>query len=512
MDDVQPDSAQRADSIFRTGSNCWRVAKADKFSLIVDASDYFKTLRQVFLQAKRELLLIGWDFDFELEMLPGENDADGNASDGFPNQLGPFIEAAVKRAPELHVYILKWNGAVLAAPGRLIPSVALYVFGDDRIHFALDGHHPFGACHHQKIVVVDDTFAFCGGIDVTESRWDTSDHLPDDPRRVLKDGSPALPWHDATSALSGPVAAALGELSRLRWHRATGDKLERPDTALTFDWPRDLGINATDVSVAIARTEPPYADMPLVNEIEKLTLDSIAAARNTIYIESQYLTTQTVCAALAKKLQDDNPPDVIVINPEAALSGLEDKAMHVLRGRMIDRLTAADHTKRFRIFNPVNSAGDPIYVHAKVMIVDDRILRIGSSNLNDRSMGFDTECDVAIERPSALITGFRNRLLSEHLGTSLAVFAEAVDSEKSVIGAIDRLNEPQGRGLRPIKVLAEDMVGKVLADTRLLDQRYLPQEKADAGKGLRPRHLAILAGGISLGVIAWKIWRKRTQS
>ncbi|MFZ3585387.1 phospholipase D-like domain-containing protein [Loktanella sp. DJP18] len=510
MDDTQTERPATTRSVFKTGSNCWRVAKADRFSLIVDASDYFKTLRQVVLQTKQELLLIGWDFDFELEMLPGESDADGNAPDGYPNQLGPFIEAAVKRAPDLQVYILKWNGAVLAAPGRLVPSVALYVFGDDRIHFALDGHHPFGACHHQKIVVADDTFAFCGGIDVTESRWDTSDHLPDDPRRVLKDGSAASPWHDATSALSGPVAAALAELSRLRWHRATGDKLEKPDATLSFDWPDGLQIDASDLSVAIARTEPPYAGMRLVNEIERLTLDSIAEAQNTIYIESQYLTTQTVCGALAKRLQEDRPPEIIVINPESALSGFEDKAMHVLRGRMIDKLKAADHRNRFRIFNPVTSAGEPIYVHAKVMIVDDRNLRIGSSNLDDRSMGFDTECDVAIEGPASLITAFRNRLLSEHLGATPAGFAEAVESEGSVIGAIDRLNAQTGRGLRSIKSLDEDMIGSVLADTRLLDRRYLPQDRAEAGKGLRPRHLAVLAGGIGLGVIAWKIWRRRT--
>src|SRR5680860_1284455 len=109
-------------SIFQPGENCWRVARADKMALIVDAADYFCVLRKIFLAAKRELLLVGWDFDFEIEMLPGESDAEGLAPDGFPNQLGAFLEAVVEQAPDLQVYLLKWNGAVLAAPGRVLPS------------------------------------------------------------------------------------------------------------------------------------------------------------------------------------------------------------------------------------------------------------------------------------------------------------------------------------------------------------------------------------------------------
>ena len=495
-------------SIFRPGKNCWRVEKADRLAFIVDGADYFRALRKVFVQTKRELLLVGWDFDFELEMVPGESDDDGNAPDGLPNQLGAFLEAVVERAPDLHVYILKWNGAVLAAPGRLLPSLALFVFGSDRIHFALDGHHPFGACHHQKIVVADDSFAFSGGIDVTEDRWDTSDHLPDDPRRVRKDGSPSEPWHDATSALTGPVATALAELSRMRWHRATGDELGRPDDTSRIIWPDDLIVDATDVQVAIARTAPPYDGETLVNEIEHLFLDSIRLAQKTIYVESQYFTTNSICGALAARLKEDDGPEVIIINPEAALSGLEDQAMHVLRGRMIDLLTSADHAGRFRIYHPVTSAGNPIYVHAKIMIVDDTILHLGSGNINDRSMGFDTECDVAIEGPADLVSRFRTRLLSEHLGVSPEDFDQALRDEKSLFATIDRLNAPDGRGLRPIEQLSEGIIGGFLADTRLLDQRYVPRQQTSAGQGIRPRHLALAAAVAVVGLVVWKILRQ----
>ncbi|WP_223870706.1 phospholipase D-like domain-containing protein [Salipiger aestuarii] len=497
-------------TLFQPEDTCWRVARADRVSLIVDAADYFRVLRKVFIAAQKELLLIGWDFDFELEMLPGESDEDGRAPDGFPNKMGAFIEAVLENAPDLHAYLLKWNGAVLAAPGRILPSLALDMFGNDRIHFALDGHHPFGACHHQKIVVADDSIAFCGGIDVTEDRWDTSDHLPDDPRRERKDGTLAGPWHDATSAMTGPAAKALAELSRIRWHRATEETLERPRDCDALQWPETLDTNARNVDVAIARTEPPYDGEPLINEIEKLYLRSIEAATKSIYIESQYFAAEKICAALETRLREPDGPEIVVINPLEAESQLEDEAMHVLRGRMIDRLTAADaHQGRFRIYHPANSAGEAIYVHAKIMIVDDRILRLGSSNLNDRSMGFDTECDVAVEGPAELVTGFRTRLLSEHLDVTPDVFAETLQEQGTLIAAIERLNSAEGRGLRRIVPDDETSLGNFLADSRLLDPRYLPGQTTSAGEGLRPRHLAIFAGVALVGYLGWKAWSKR---
>ena len=484
----------------------WRVARAERFGLIVDAADYFRVLREIFLGARQQLMLIGWDFDFELEMLPGESDEDGNAPDGYPNQLGAFVEAVVERTPDLHVYLLKWNGAVLAAPGRLVPSLALSLFGGDRIHFALDGHHPFGACHHQKIVVADDALAFCGGIDATEDRWDTPDHLPNDPRRLRKDGTPSDPWHDATSAMSGPAAAALGELSRRRWFRATGDEIARPEDAPMSEWPEDLPIDAEGVEVGIARTEPPFDEEPLINEIERLYIAGIQSARDYIYIESQYLAAASVCDALKARLAEEDGPEIVIINPRDAESQLEDDAMHVLRERLVEELKRADHQNRFRIYFPVTEEGEPIYVHAKIMIIDDHLLRLGSSNLNNRSMGFDTECDVAIEHPAKVIEGFRTRLIAEHLGLPPERVAEVMEEKKSMIGTIETLNRKKGRGLRAVFRGSETVVGGFLANTRLLDPRYHPGENTATGRGIRPRHMALIAGGLGLAWLAWRKW------
>ena len=496
-------------SLFEAGRNCWRVERAERVGLIVDAAEYFARLRQALLSARRQVLLIGWDFDFEIEMMPGEGDT---APDGMPNQLGDFVEAVVARNPELCLYLLKWNGAVALAPGRLLPTLALRIWGSDRIRFALDGHHPFGACHHQKIVVVDDALAFCGGIDATEERWDTSEHAPGDPRRVKKDGSPSTPWHDATAALTGPVAAALGDLARMRWERATGEALEAPGGEPEACWPEGLPTTVRGVRVAIARTEPPYDDEPLVDEIERLYLDGIEAATDVIYLESQYFSAEGVFEAIERRLQEEGGPEIVVINPQKALSPIEDRAVHPLRGRYLERLQRADPGGRFRLWHPVNAAGEPIYVHAKVMVVDDTLLRIGSSNLDDRSMGFDTECDVAFEgRDSGsrgAIETFRLRLLAEHLGVEQEDVARAWSHEGSLIGGIESLNDGEGRGLRAIERKPEGPVGRLLASTRLLDTRYKPGQPSLAGRGVRPRYMAAGLVVLGLGVVALYAWSR----
>ena len=505
---------------FEPGRNCWRVERAERLSVIVDAQDYFTTLRAALKRAKRTVYLIGWDFDLRIEMCPGEEtDEDGIAADGWPNALGDFLNALTDRNPDLHLHILKWDGAMLAAIGKqVVPTIWMQWFSGSQIHFALDSHHPVGACHHSKIVVIDDEMAFCGGIDVTEDRWDTRDHTPDDPRRTRPDGEPHGPWHDVTTALAGPVARALGDLSRLRWEAATGERLTPPEAGGSPPWPDDFDAGMRGVDVAIARTAPRYHGDPLVNEIEHLYLDAIRGARDTLYLESQYLAAGTLCDALEERLREPDGPEVVVINPREAESFMEDEAMHSVRSVMIDRLREAGNgagQERFRIFHPVNAAGTPIYVHAKVVIADDRLLRVGSSNIDNRSMGFDTECDVAVvaddDATRRVIRDLRRDLLAEHLGSASEKVGEAEERHGSLIAAIEELNEESGReserGLRTIHAEPLDPLERALAETRLFDPRYRPKPKQKVEhavkRGMAPYHVpATLGAGGLLGAVA----------
>lgn len=491
---------------FTPGKNCWRVATAAKFSTIIDGADYFRVLRESLERAERLVMLVGWDFDFEIEMLPGESDEDGIAPDGLPNQMGPFLDALVDRNPDLEIYLLKWSGGALIAPGRALPAARIKLLSPAQVHLAFDGHHPIGASHHQKIAVIDDSLAFCGGIDVTDGRWDTRDHKAENPLRQLKNGEIAQPWHDVATVMSGPAAAALSGLCRIRWERAEGAPLDEPFQPGQDRWPDTLKPQFRNIPVAIARTEPPTRKRPVIAEIEALYLDSIRAAKKVIYLESQYFASDEIAQAIAARLQEPDGPEVIVINPRAAQGAIEDEAMHVTRSRFIRALAGQDRFDRFRILYPVNAAGEDIYVHAKVSIIDDAFLRVGSSNIDRRSMGFDTECDVAVlgesEADRQTIRDMRDDLLAEHLGHDPAEVAALIDAEGSVIAAIDALNRPQGRGLRPILPRRENLMGKLLADTRFFDPRY--RHSAGARLGVTSRHVMLGAAVVAAGLIWWR--------
>ena len=499
---------------FEPGRNCWRVERAEQFSVIIDGADYFCLLREVLMEARRLIILVGWDFDFEIEMVPGESDSEGNAPDGLPNRIGPFLDALVDRRPGLDIYLLKWSGGALIAPGRILPSLQIKFMTPEQIHLAFDGRHPIGASHHQKLVSVDDSLAFCGGIDVTEGRWDTHDHASENPVRLSRNDEVLQPWHDVASIMSGPAAAAISRLCRDRWQRANDAEMDEEFRPGEHLWPRGLTPDFRDIDLAIARTEPPEADRPITAEIEQLFRDSIAAARDYIYIESQYFASDSVTEAVLRRLQDVDGPEIVVINPEGAQTEIEDKAMHVTRGRMMRQLQAADRQGRFRILYPVNATGEAIYVHAKVCIVDDQSLRVGSANLDRRSMGFDTESDVAILARTPAdrrrVREIRDTLLAEHLGCAPEDVDAAVEETGSLLAAIDALNHPEaGRGLRPVQPRKEGPVERFLADTRFFDPRY--RHSAQARLGLTSRHVMFGGAVVAVGLLLWARHRRKDR-
>jgi len=343
----------------------------------------------------------------------------------------------------------------------------------ERIPLKLDGAHPPGAAHHHKIVVIDDAVAFCGGIDMTGDRWDTSEHRDDDPRRRRPFTRRAYgPWHDATTAVSGAAAKALGDHARERWRHASGQVLP-PPPAGSDPWPDNLPVDMADVGVAIARTIPAYETQKEVREVEALYLAAIASARSSVYLESQYFASRAVAEAIARRLGEPDGPEFVIINPESAEGWLEEELMGSARARLLAMLGRSDRFGRLRVYTPVTEGEQPIYVHAKIMIVDDRLLRVGSSNLNNRSMGYDTECDLALEADddthlSRTIQDFRAKLLAEHLGTSPERVSAIVAEQQSMIAAIETLSGP-GRSLRPFDPPAITDAEKALADHEFLD-------------------------------------------
>ncbi len=470
----------------RPGETCWRIERADRLAVIIDAADYFATVREAIVNARHSVYLIGWDFDTRITLARPNNLPD------VPNRLGKLLTWCVSNRKDLRIYVLRWDLGAINALGRgSTPLVVMDWMTDKRIRFKLDGAHPSASAHHQKIVVIDDMLAFCGGIDMTADRWDTRAHLDNDPgRRRPTTKRRYKPWHDVSTAVDGAAARALGDLARTRWHSATGEKLEVPPRMQSV-WPDSLVPTMQDVDVGISRTKPEYNGDDGVHEIETLLLEVIAKARKTIYIESQYFASRKIAEAMVSRLEEPDGPEIVVINPETANGWVEEEVMGASRARMVEVINATEHADRFRIYNPVTAKGAPIYVHAKVMIVDDCFLKVGSSNLNNRSLGFDSECDLSVElRPDApegkatsrAILDLRHDLLAEHLGTDIASFQAALEQTNgSLIRAIESLRTNH-KSLVLFDVEAAKVNGdSIMAESALLD----PERATSPAKGFR---------------------------
>jgi phosphatidylserine/phosphatidylglycerophosphate/cardiolipin synthase-like enzyme len=389
-------------------------------------------------------------------------------------RLLEFVMWLADNRPGLQIRLLKWNiGALKMLLRGTMPLHLLRWWLHPRIDFKFDGAHPVGCSHHQKIVVIDDCFAICGGIDMTGDRWDRPAHADNDPDRVRPNGKPYGPWHDATMAVDGPLAAALGELACDRWERATGKKLGPVRNADPI-WPDDLEPDFRDQQFAIARTSAKYGEHPEVKEVEALFLDMIGSARRFIYAENQYFTSPKIAQAIRERMLGSDPPEIVFVNPIRADGWLEQVAMDAARVRLAQVIGREDPGNRFRIYSPVTNGGADIYVHAKIMIVDDRILRVGSANMNNRSLGLDSECDLALEadgdETEAIVAGIRTRLMAEHLGASEEEVRTLFDRTGSLIGTIEALQR-DGRTLKLLELEKPGEATAFIADTELLDPK-----------------------------------------
>lgn len=438
-------------SILEPGRNCCAVSRARRASMLVDAEAYFGALETTFRTARRSIVIIGWDFDARTKLRPQDGDE--------APTLGAFLRGLVEERPQLEVRILVWSLAALHAPS----APAQLLLGQEweehpRIKVRLDTNHPIHAAHHQKIIIVDGSLAFVGGMDLTIDRWDTCEHTLHDDRRCMPDGNAYRAVHDVQMVFDGPAVEAVIEVANTRWLDATG---EMPEPHRWKDrWPAEIVPEFTDVPVALARTAPRLHGSQVVEEAAVLFEDMLRAAQRTVYIEAQYLTAKRLRPVLRELLSRDDPPEIVVVCPLNANGVIERFIMGANRDRLLRSVRRADRHNRLRLYHSYVPGGDveecDVLVHSKVMIVDDRLLRIGSANLNNRSMGLDTECDVVIEadRPETrdAILHCRDRLLGEHLCREPAEVAAAVRSAGSLIGAVERLNRPDGRRLEPLTV------------------------------------------------------------
>lgn len=441
---ARPKTDGRTDSVLATPGTCWRRSTATRAAPLIDGAAYFSTLAQALRQARRSVFMLGWDINADLVLEPDRG--------GPP--LDRFLDGLAAARPELEVRLLIWDWILLYSLDRQpLPQWRFGARTGARVHFRLDGSHPPGGCYHEKLVVIDGRLAFVGGIDLTSGRWDEPAHRPREPRRSATPGEERGPFHDLMLMLEGPVAADLEALARERWLVGTGEAV--PPAGLPAGtpspWPGEVAPWLEQVEVGIARTRPLAPGWAPAREVEALLLRAIGSARRTLYLETQYLTAERVVARLAGRGREEPALDAVILTPARCEGLLETAVMDVGRARSIRRLRRAFGPERLRVLYPEVEDADgtkvPINVHSKLLIVDDRLLCLGSANLANRSMGLDTEVNVAIEAGGAddaavraAIRGLRDRLLAEHLEQTPAALAEAVAAENGrVVPVVDRL-------------------------------------------------------------------------
>jgi phospholipase D1/2 len=502
--------------ILERGRNCWRIAHADRAAFLIDGDAYFTAFRAAAARAQRSILILGWDVDSRTVLAFDE------PRDGLPLMLGDFLFALVQRQRTLRIHVLDWDFAMIFALEReFLPIYTQSWRSHRRLRFHLDDRHPAGASHHQKIVVIDDEIAFVGGLDLTTRRWDTPGHDAGDARRVDPGGEAYAPFHDVQMMVDGDAAAALGQLARERWRRATGVDLRSPQNGRSNDlWPDGVATDLTDVDVAIARTEPADEAHEGVQEIKQLYLDAIAAAQRWIYFENQFFASAAIGDALAQRLAEADGPEIVIVSRLRGGGWLEQNTMEVLRSRLLRRLRDADRHGRLRIYYPEHRDLDDgvcIQLHSKLMLADGTFLRIGSANVANRSMGLDTECDLAIEtrepRVGAAVDGLRDRLLGEHLGVEPDAVADAIGRRRSLIGGIEALRGGK-RTLEPLDIALDPELDKLVPDAAIVD----PERPIDAdqlvsefvprsGRPHAGRRIAISAASIIALAALAAAWR-----
>jgi phospholipase D1/2 len=443
--------------ILQPGRTVWRIEHAGRAAVLVDGAAFFAAVRSAFLKARRSIFIVGWDIDSRTEL-----QGDDPPTDGHPTNLAAFLTDLVKLRPELQIHLLLWDYSLLYAHEREpLPRLSLQWQMPPQVTFCLDSTVPFGSSQHQKLVIVDDALAFSGGLDLTIRRWDTRRHELDNALRVDPSGEPYRPFHDIQMMVDGEAARALALLARRRWCHAKGGEpaIEPLGDPSDVPWPDGFPPEFTDLEIGIARTQPRYNGEHGVDEgvyeVEALFLESIGHAERSIYIENQFLTSPRIAVRLAAQLARKPELEVVIVAPRAHDSFVERRTMRNGRIRFWRIVKQAGGDRVRLVYPSVERDGRTTHtmIHSKIMVIDDVFLRVGSANMNNRSMGADTECDLIVEARNeaerAAIAGVRDRLLGEHCGVPAEEVAAALAAHGSLVRAADTLSAG-GHRLRPI--------------------------------------------------------------
>jgi phospholipase D1/2 len=453
--DTQPATLERA------FAHAYTVGPAGAVGLLVDAAAYYRAFYWAALEARRSILLSGWQFDSKVALLRGP-EADKAPA---PVTLLAFLNWLCERRPELRIWILAWDfHLIFAAEREWMQRLAFHWMTNERLHFRFDASHIARGSHHQKFVVIDGELSYLGGLDLCDHRWDDPHHQNVNPLRVSR-GEAHQPFHDIQAYVCGrEPAASLQELFVKRWERAGGEAppheaLEPLADCERFEAPEE-GLPLPARSVALSRTDPHGAPCgpPDCAEIRALHVQAIQAAERLIYLETQYFSSHVLAQAFETRMRAAGRGRlevVMILNMEGETLK-EQAAVGLAQAQIIGKLrtTAREtgHALGIYFTLPACDTGEQperaTYIHSKLMIVDDRLLTVGSANLTNRSMSVDTELNLSVcaEQPGdaleQAIRRVRATLLAEHTG------GPPVEELSGLVAKLDQVAERGQAGAR----------------------------------------------------------------
>lgn len=461
-------------SVFQPGYNCWRVEPSDRTALFIDNDETFDALKPLILSAKKSIWILAWVFDPLTRLDPDRVRKSRDPT--HADRIGLILRRQAALNPALDVRVLTWDMPFPIAAAQLFgPHRGAAFFAGSRVKYRLDATLPASACHHQKAVIIDGVSALISGGDIGVDRWDDQRHLDNNPLRRLPTGRHYPPRHEVAMLVDGRAGEAMADLFIDRWRTSGGEPIARPERPEETPWPEDLIPDLRRTPIAVARTAAAWQGRPEIIESLLLHLASIKRAKRLIYLENQYLTSPIIVEALAERLVEPDGPEIVTIGPARSPSYFDQMTMDSARTAAINRLRELDVHKRFSAFSAHTPKGAPIIVHSKVTIIDDQVLRIGSANLNNRSIGLDSECDLALEGHSDFeretIRSFLGRLVGHFVGRSAGDVLAAMEREGGLGAAINALDVRGGppRRLQPVPTRKLSGVEKFIADWSLGD-------------------------------------------
>ena len=382
LDALQPD-----------GSGLWATTGGSEpragshLQVLIDGHQALPRMAAVLAQARSTVHIAGWHLE------PGfvlDRDGEGRTLRDLLAELAETVE----------VRVLLWAGPPLPAfrPHRSdVREIREQLTDGTRIQCVLDARERTMHCHHEKLVIVDSQIAFVGGIDLTTLGGDRFDHNVHPARGHLG-------WHDVATELSGPAVHDVSEHFRARWGAVAGERLP------TTEPPPPAGAH----EVHVVRTVPDGTyDFARHGEFSILEsyVRALRSAQRLIYLENQFLWSTEIVNILTEKLR--HPPSVD-FRMMLVLPANPDNGKDTTRGQLGTLIEADVDDRLLALTIRSGTGGATCYVHAKVGIVDDHWLTVGSANLNEHSLFNDTEMNVVTCDPE-LVRDTRLRLWAEHL-------------------------------------------------------------------------------------------------